>query len=136
MKQNELERKVEEVKQDADVQRELKRTAPAEKGKGPVARGRDKFVIGSHLIFLIALGAIYQLLRTRFYSFAQTYPLAPKLVLSIAVIAGCLIFLRLINVYLVGRVQDTRHVPQRQRSLSHEDICAFFVAELLTRMSV
>ncbi|HJP93141.1 MAG TPA: mechanosensitive ion channel family protein [Pyrinomonadaceae bacterium] len=106
MKQNELERKVEEVKQDVDVQRELKRTAPAEKGEGPVARTRDKFVIGTHLIFLIALGAIYQLLRTRFFGFAQRYPLIQKLVLAVAVITGALIVLRLINVYLVGRVED------------------------------
>jgi len=133
MKQNELERKVEEVKQDADVQRELKRTAPAEKDKGPVVRGRDKFVIGSHLIFLIVLGTIYQLLRTRFYTFAQAYPLAPKLVLSIAVIAGCLIFLRFVDVYLVGRVQDTvyQYNLKRVARLVVWLTIAFFVLTIL-----
>ncbi|HYK21746.1 MAG TPA: mechanosensitive ion channel domain-containing protein [Pyrinomonadaceae bacterium] len=106
MQQNELERKVEEVKQDADVQRELQRTAPAEKGKGPVARTRDKFVIGTHFVFLIALGAIYQLLRFRFLGFAQAHPLVQKLILAVAVVVACQIILRLIDVYLVGRVED------------------------------
>jgi len=106
MQQNELERKVEEVKQDADVQRELKRTAPAEQGKGPVARTRDKFVIGTHFVFLIALGAIYQLLRFRFLGFAQAHPLVQKLILAVAVVVACQIILRLIDVYLVGRVED------------------------------
>jgi small-conductance mechanosensitive channel len=133
MKQNELKQKVEEVKQDADVQRELKRTALAEKGKGPKARVRDKFVIGSHLLFLIALGAIYQLLRTRFFSFAQAYPLVPKLVLSIAVITGCLIFLRLVDVYLVGRVEDAvyQYNLKRVARLVVWLTIAFFVLTIL-----
>ena len=38
---DELQKKVEELKQDADVQRALKEATPTEK--------RDKFVIGTHL---------------------------------------------------------------------------------------
>ena len=41
----ELQKKVDVVKQDADVQRALKQATPIEKRKGPVTRARDKFVI-------------------------------------------------------------------------------------------
>ena len=55
MKKDELQRKVEEVKQDADVQRALKQaTTVPEKPEGPVARMRDKLVIGTHLLLLLA----------------------------------------------------------------------------------
>ncbi len=66
------ERKVEEVKQDADVQRALKQATSAEKSKRPVARTRDKFFIGTHLLLLVALGAVYQLLKYRFPRFVRT----------------------------------------------------------------
>lgn len=56
---DDLQRKVEEVKQDADVQRALKQATPIERRKGPVARARDKFVIGTHLFLLIVIGAAY-----------------------------------------------------------------------------
>lgn len=51
---DDLQKKVEEVKQDADVQRALKQATPIERRKGPVARARDKFVIGTHLFLLMS----------------------------------------------------------------------------------
>ena len=46
------------------MQRALKQATPPEKRKGPVARARDKFVIGTHLFLLVALGAAHQLLNS------------------------------------------------------------------------
>jgi hypothetical protein len=76
---DDLQRKVEEVKQDADVQRALKQATPIERRKGPVARARDKFVIGTHLFLLVVLGAVYQL-ANRWPAFAARYPLVLKLI--------------------------------------------------------
>lgn len=104
--QDELRRKVEEVKQDADVQRALKHATPAEKKERPVVGARDKFVIGAHLFLLLALGAAYQLLRYRLPGFAENYPLIPKLILAAAVVVVCLMVLRLLDVYFIGRVQN------------------------------
>ena len=102
---DDLQKKVEEVKQDADVQRALKQATPPEKRKGPVARARDKFVIGTHLFLLVALGAAHQLLN-RFGGFYERYPLSRKLILAIAVVVACLMVLRLLDVYLIGRVPN------------------------------
>ena len=102
---DDLQKKVEEVKQDANVQRALDQATPAEKRKGPVARARDKFVIGTHLFLLVALGAINQLLN-RFGGFYERYPLARKLIIAIAVVVAALMILRLLDVYLIGRVPN------------------------------
>ena len=109
MKKDELERKVEEVKQDADVQRALKHATSAEKvveEGGPVARARDKFLIVTHLFLLIVLGGVYQLLRYRFPGFLERYPLAGKLMVAFGVVVVCLVALRLVDVYFIGRVRN------------------------------
>lgn len=126
---DELERKVEEVKQKPEVQRALKHATAAEKLKGPVARVRDKLLIGTHLVLLIAVGALYQLLRLRFYGVLQAYPLIQKLVLALGVLIVCLIILRLSDVYFVGRVQNAVHqyTLKRVSRLLVWLVVAFFV---------
>ncbi|HKY43406.1 MAG TPA: mechanosensitive ion channel family protein [Pyrinomonadaceae bacterium] len=108
MKKEELQRKVEAVKQDADVQRALKQaTTVPEKAEGsPVARMRDKLVIGTHLFLLIVLAGVHQLVKYRFPSFFDTYPVAQKLLIAFGVIVVCLMVLRLIDVYFIGRVRN------------------------------
>jgi small-conductance mechanosensitive channel len=130
---DELERKVEEVKQDADVQRALQQTSPVEKLRGPVARIRDKFVIGTHLGLLVALIAVYQLLKSRFPGVAQNYPLVLKVILSFAVIVICLMVLRLIDVYFVGRVLNPVHQYNLKRvsRLLVVIVIGFFVLTIL-----
>lgn len=71
-----------------------------------MTRARDKFFIGTHLFFLIALGAVHQLLRSRAPDFAGNYPLVMKLIVALGVVVLCLMALRLIDVYFIGRVQD------------------------------
>ncbi|HKS08310.1 MAG TPA: mechanosensitive ion channel family protein [Pyrinomonadaceae bacterium] len=102
----ELESKVEEIKKDAHVQRALKQASPVEKAKRTVTRTRDKLLIGTHVTLLFGLGVVYQLLRSRFPDFLNQYPLLAKLILAVAVIIVCLIVLRLLDVYFVGRVKD------------------------------
>ena len=103
-KQDELQRKVEEVKQDADVQRALQQATPAEKTEVPLARTRDKFWIGVQLVLLIFIGALYQFLVYRLPDFA--YPLLLKLILAVGVVVVCFTLLRLVDVYLIGRVRN------------------------------
>ena len=125
---DDLQKKVEEVKQDADVQRALKQATPPEKRKGPVARARDKFVIGTHLFLLVALGAVHQLLN-RFGGFYERYPLARKLILAIAVVVVSLMVLRLLDVYLIGRVPNAvyQYNLKRVSRLVLWLVIAFFV---------
>jgi small-conductance mechanosensitive channel len=129
---DELQKKVEEVKQDADVQRALKQATPIEARKGPVARARDKFVIGTHLFLLIVLGAAFQLLN-RLPGFTERYPLVLKPILACAVIVICLMVLRLLDVYFIGRVQNAIYQYNLKR-VSRLVVClviAFFVLTIL-----
>jgi small-conductance mechanosensitive channel len=133
VKKEELERKVEEVKQDADVQRALKQAAPAEKSEGPVARVRDKFLIGTHLFLLVVLAVLHWLLRYRFPGFVQNYPLVLKLILALVVVVVCLMILRLLDVYFMGRVQDVvyQYNLKRVSRLVLWVVIAFFVLTIL-----
>jgi len=107
---NELETKVEEIKQDADVQRALEQTAPAQQKKATLrTRLRDKFVIGSHLALLIVIGVVYQLIDIRFKWFFESYELVEKLIIAVSVAVVCLMLLRLIEVYFIGRVANAVH---------------------------
>ncbi|HXS01664.1 MAG TPA: mechanosensitive ion channel family protein [Pyrinomonadaceae bacterium] len=128
---DELQRQVEEVKQDADVQRALKQATPAEKKEAPV-RARDKFLIGTHLVMLIVLGGLYQVLKSRFPVLVQRYPLTLKLVLAIAVVVVCLMVLRLTDVYFIGRVQNAvyQYNLKRVSRLLLWVVIAFFVLTL------
>jgi small-conductance mechanosensitive channel len=133
MQNNELDRKVEEIKQDADVQRALKQATAAERIAGPVARIRDKFLIGTHLFLLIVLGTLHQLLQGRLAWFAQQYPIAPKLILAFGVIVAFLMILRLIDVYLIGRVGNAvyQYNLKRVARLVVWLVIAFFVLTIL-----
>jgi len=103
---DELQKKVEEVKQDADVQRALEQASATEKGEPRVTRTRDKFVIITQFVLLVALGATHQLITYRLPRLAAAYPLVLKLILAIAVVVVCLMVLHLIDVYFIGRVRD------------------------------
>jgi small-conductance mechanosensitive channel len=131
-KKEELQKKVDEVKQDADVQRALKQATPIEKRKGPVARARDKFVIGTHLLLLIALGAAHQFL-TRWPEYSERYPLVLKLILATAVVVVCLMIMHVIDVYFIGRVQNAvyQYNLKRVARLLVWLVIAFFVLTIL-----
>jgi small-conductance mechanosensitive channel len=130
---NEIETKVEEIKQDADVKRALKQATPAEQVPGPVARIRDKLVIGSHILLLIALGTFNLIITNRFPGFYDQYPFVRKGVIAIAVTIVCLMALRLIEVYFFGRVEDAayRYNLNRVARLVVWLVIAFFVLTIL-----
>ena len=129
MRNDELEKKVEEVKQDADVQRALKQATAAEQPEAAVTRTRDKLLIGTHLFFLVVLVALHQLLRDRFPGFFDRYPIVQKLLIAIAVVVVCLMILRLIDVYVIGRVQNVvyQYNLRRVSRLILALVIAFFV---------
>jgi small-conductance mechanosensitive channel len=131
---NELKSKVDEIKKDADVQRALKQAATVEPEEEPSrARARDKWVIGTHVALLIALGVVHQLISLRFLFVYNNYPLTRKLIISIAVAVVCLMVLRLIEVYFIGRVSNTvyKYNLNRVARLVVWLVIAFFVLTIL-----
>jgi len=125
--QDELQRKVEEVKQDADVQRALQQTTLTAKLGAPLARVRDKFWIATQLLLLIFIGALYLFVKYRLPQFAYL-PLL-KLILAIGVVVVCFTALRLVDVYLIGRVRNAvyQYNLKRVSTLVMWLVIAFFV---------
>ena len=131
---NELKSEVEEIEQDADVRRALKQTVPAEEGAGPVAKTRDKLLIGTHAFLLLVLGAFYYLLTLRFFGFAALYiPLIQKLTLAAAATVLLLAVLKLLDVYLLGRVENaaSRYNLERVSRLIGGLLITFLVITIL-----
>jgi small-conductance mechanosensitive channel len=130
---NELETKVEEIKKDADVQRALKQATPSQKEEAPVTRVRDKLVIGTHILLLIGLGVVHQVITLRFPIVYQQYPLIQKLVAAVAVAAVCLMVLRLIEVYFIGRIANAVYSYNLKRvsRLVVWLVIAFFILTIL-----
>ena len=127
--QDELNRKVEEVKQDADVQHALQQATATETTRVSRvrARGRDIVWIGTQIFFLIVLGLLYQFIRYRLSQFA--YPLVLKLILTIGVVIVCVTALRLVDVYLIARVRNAvyQYNLKRVSRLVLWLVIAFFV---------
>ena len=131
---NELKSEVEEIKQDADVRRALKQAAPAEQDTGPVPKTRDKLLIGTHAFLLLGLGAFSYLLTLRFFGFAALYvPLIRKFTLVAASIVLLLAALKLLDVYLLGRVENaaSRYNLERVSRLVGGLLIAFLVITIL-----
>ena len=124
---DELQRKVEEVKQDADVQRALQQATANEQFDIPLARGRDKFWIATQLVLLVALTALYLFLKYRLPAIA--YPVLLNSILAIGVVVVCFMVLRLVDVYLIGRVGNAvyQYNLKRVARLVVWLVIAFFV---------
>jgi len=114
------------VKQDADVQHALQQATAAEK-TSIRARGRDIVWIATQLTFLIILGGLYSFIKYRLPQFAYA-PLL-KLLLAIGVVIVCVTALRLVDVYLIGRVRNAvyQYNLKRVSRLVAWLVIAFFV---------
>lgn len=130
---NDLDTKVEEIKKDADVQRALKQATPSEKEEAPATHIRDKLVIGTHILLLVGLGVVHQVITLRFPFVYEQYPLIQKLVGAVAVIVVCLMVLRLIEVYFIGRIGNAVYSYNLKRvsRLVVWLVIAFFVLTIL-----
>lgn len=130
---NDLETKVAEIKQDADVKRALKQATPAEKQQGPATRIRDKLVIGTHILLLLGLILLHYVLKLRLPAVYATYPLVEKLIAAVGVSVICLMVLRLIEVYFIGRVANAvyKYNLKRVARLVVWLVIAFFVLTIL-----
>ncbi len=130
---NDLETKVREIKKDADVKRALKQATPTEKEKGPATHIRDKLVIGTHILLLLGLVLVHYLVKLRLPAVYTNYPLVEKLIAAFGVTVICLMVLRLIEVYFIGRVANAvyKYNLKRVARLVVWLVIAFFVLTIL-----
>jgi small-conductance mechanosensitive channel len=135
MKHDELKTEVEEIKKDEQVQRALQQHAAVTEADEVPARVRirDKLVIGTHVTLLIVLGVVHQIIKIRFPWIYGDYDIVRKLIIAVAVAVVCLMILRLIEVYVLGRVGSAVYKYNLNRVLRLVTwlVIAFFVLTIL-----
>jgi small-conductance mechanosensitive channel len=131
---DEIEKDVEEIKQDADVRRALQQATPSDTPERPTAQARDKLLLSTHAILLLGLGAFYYLLNLRFFGFTGKYlPHLRNLTIAAAIVVVFLMALRLLDVYLIGSVQNAvyRHNLRRVLRLIAWLLISFLLVTIL-----
>ncbi|MGI9035593.1 MAG: mechanosensitive ion channel family protein [Pyrinomonadaceae bacterium] len=98
---------VAELKKDENVRRALEQTAGSKKQTKPKVEARHKFWLGTYLLLLVGLGAVYYLLRLHYFDFAARYvPPLERTTLGAMGIVLTLIISRAVNAFLINRLDD------------------------------
>jgi small-conductance mechanosensitive channel len=127
--------KVEQLKDQEDVRLALKQTAINKEETKPVVEATQKVWIVTYFLLLIGLGGLYYLLRLRFFGFAAKYvPLIQHLASGAMAIVIVLAAAKLINLYVIGRLDDavSRYNIQRIFKLLVWLILLFIVLSILS----
>ena len=96
---------VEELKKDAEVRRALDQTASDEQVVMSKAEPRQKLLLASYVIFLLALAVVYYILRLNVLDAIAAYvPLLQRVTVGAMAIVAVLMALRIIKTYLVQPV--------------------------------
>ena len=108
---NELRTEVEQVKEQEDVKQALKQTSTIKPEEPtPRAETKDKLVLSTHVIILIALAAGYYVLNFSVFGLSSRYPtflrLIQRLDLAVMGVVVMLAFAKIADVYLIGRIDS------------------------------
>jgi len=107
---NELRTEVEQVKKQEDVKRALKQTSTVKPEAKPKAETKDKLVLSTHVIVLLALAISRYVLQFSFFGFAAKHPkyidLLARLDLSAMGVVLILAIAKICDVYLIGRIDS------------------------------
>ena len=134
---NELRTEVEQVKQQEEVKRALKQTSSVKPESTPKAETKDKLLLGTHVIMLLALALVRVVLQFSFFGFAAKHPryidLLQKLDLSVMAIVLLLAIAKIVEVYLIGRLDNpvSRYNLRRVARLALVLVLAFVVVSIL-----
>lgn len=134
---NELRTEVEQVKQSEDVQRALAQTSTIKPELAPKAETKDKLVLGTHVIILIALALVRVVLQLSLFGFAERHPryidLLQKINLTVMAIVLLLAIAKIVDLYLIGRIDSpvSRYNLRRVAKLALGLILAFVVVSIL-----
>lgn len=102
------EAKVEQLKQDSDIQKALDQTAgPKEIVAVPGKSDRNLF-LGSYLLLLLLLSGCLYLLRLRLFHIGETYlPFLQRLLIGAMAMVIAIGVAKALDVYLISRVEDS-----------------------------
>ena len=131
---NELRTEVEQVKQQEDVKRALKQTSTVKPDEKPKAETKDKLLLGTHIVVLLALAALHLVLQFKFFGFAARYiPYIVKLNQSVMAVVLLLAIAKVVDVYVIGRIDSpvSRYNLRRVAKLLLALVLAFIVISIL-----
>ena len=134
---NELRTEVEQVKQQVEVKRALAQTSSVKPEATPKAETKDKLLLGTHVTLLLALALVRVVLQFSFFGFAAKHPryidLLQKLDLSVMAIVLLLAIAKIVDVYLIGRLDNpvSRYNLRRVARLALVLVLAFVVISIL-----
>ncbi|MDQ2856399.1 MAG: mechanosensitive ion channel family protein, partial [Acidobacteriota bacterium] len=98
---------VEELKQQSDIRKALKQTGAAPVSAAPTVERKHKVFIGTYLVVLFALGALYYFLRLHPFNIsAGLISFFQRADLGAITIATIITIVKSIDVYLIDRVDD------------------------------
>lgn len=106
-------KEVEELKKDKDVKRALEQTAGSKKQAAPKVAPAQKFWLGTYLLLLLILGAVYFALRfdlfnlEQYAKYKEDYaPLLQRSTVGTMAIVMLLMISKAIKIYLIDRLSD------------------------------
>src|SRR5687767_8969794 len=103
MAKDEIERKVEQLKEDEDVRRALEQTAGNKASAKPKVEAKHKLGLGIYILILFGLGVFYYLLRLEILKFGETYtPPIQRGTLGAMAIVVILMISKIIKVYFIS----------------------------------
>ena len=104
---DQVRKEVEQIKQQEEVKQALKKTAGTKEEAKPVAETKDKLWLGTHFLVLFGLAVLYYLLAPGIFGFSQRVPmLVRSLTLSAIAVVFVLSLGKVVDVYLIGRVEN------------------------------
>ena len=99
--------RVEELKEDKDVRRELEQTVGAKPAHKPPVEVKQKFWLGTYVVVLLGIGVLYYLTRFGLFDFLGDYTrLLERFTIGALAIVLLLIVLKAVKVYLISRLTD------------------------------
>jgi small-conductance mechanosensitive channel len=105
--------KVEELKKDEDVRRELEQTAENKPSKLAAVDTRQKFWLGTYVLLLLGFAAAYLVisldvfeLEARFALAERVAPLLQRLSLGAIAVVLLLLAVKVVKVYVIGRIDN------------------------------
>jgi small-conductance mechanosensitive channel len=129
--------KVEQLKQDSNIQKALEQTAkPASYQKSSVvpAKSKRRIFLGSYLVLLFILGGFYYLLKLQFFGGAASrLPILQRFDLGAMAIVAVLALAKATDFYLISRVADdvSEYNIRRVLRLIAGLLVAFIIASVL-----
>jgi small-conductance mechanosensitive channel len=102
------EEKVEQLKQDSEIQKALEQTAGSAEGPVEVpSTAKRTLFLGTYFVVLFGLGAFYYLIKFRVLgAYAANSRLAPRIILGAIAIVTVVAIAKALDVYLISRVEN------------------------------